>query len=75
MSKTSHPSFLGTSRDSAIYRARQADIDADIEGLAKDLEISALTDQMIADGVSVENYKRRLLDAIKNRKSESLAAE
>ena len=50
--------------EAAAYRGRMADIDCDIEGMAKDPELSALTDQWIAEGVTPEEYLRRLRKAM-----------
>lgn len=51
--------------EAAAYRGRMADIDCDIEGMAKDPKISALADQWRAEGVSQEEFIRRLTAAVK----------
>ncbi len=60
--------FTDQSKEAREARARMADIDSDIEGLAKDDRISALCDKWRKEGVSSEEYIRRLLKALGVRK-------
>lgn len=56
--------FTDQSDEAREARARMADVDSDIEGMAKDDRISALCDKWLREGVSSEKYNRRLLNAL-----------
>lgn len=67
--------FTDQSDAARAARAHMADVDADIEGMAKDERISALCDQWRAEGVSSEEFNRRLLAELNVGESPSVAAE
>ena len=62
--KKPQPAYTADTPDAAAYRGEQADIDCDIEGMAKNARISKLADQWRAEGVSKEEFTRRLLEAL-----------
>ena len=46
--------------EDAVWRERQADVDADIEGLSRDPEADRLMAEMDAGGVPIDDQIRRL---------------
>jgi hypothetical protein len=55
----------------AAWRARQAQVDADIEGLHRDPEIDRFVDEMEASGVPVRQQIARLKAYVRRRAAES----
>lgn len=54
--------FNDPTPEGAAHRGRQADIDADIESLARDPEADMLMDQLRAEGVPIEQRMARLAE-------------
>ena len=75
MNTTPKYSYNDPTPEAAAERGRQADIDCDIEGMANDPRLSALTDQWLAEGVSRDEYFRRLRKAMSRQDEPVLAAE
>lgn len=67
--------FTDQSAEARAARAHMAEVDADIEGMAKDQRISALTDQWIAEGISADEYTRRLKAELGIPEAPDIAAE
>jgi len=56
----------------AAWRAQQADVDADIEGLARDAGIDRLFDEMEASGVAPRERMKRLKAYLRTRQNPKL---
>jgi len=52
--------YHSTHPDDAKWRIEQAYVDADIEGLSRDPVASQMMEDMIAEGISVEDSIKRL---------------
>lgn len=52
----------------AAWRAQQAQVDADIEGLSRDPEIEKFFDEMRAEGITTREMIKRLKAYLKSRK-------
>ena len=81
MNKTSNrtgraPSFYGDDKASAKWRAQQADVDADIEGLARDPVAEQLVAEWDQAGISLEEQRARLIIYFRSKEpSPAFAAE
>ena len=64
MNTTPKYSYNDPTPEAAAERGRQADIDCDIEGMANDPKISALADEWRAEGVSKDEFLRRLKQVV-----------
>lgn len=56
-----------TTEEQALERYESAMIDADIEGLARDLEAEALIEKWRAEGVDIETQIERMKDRYRAR--------
>lgn len=52
----------------AAWRSEQSDVDADIEGLARDLEAARMVAELDASGVPIERQIERLKTYFKTRR-------
>lgn len=62
--------FNDRSPEGAAYRREQAEIDADIEGLADDAAAARLMDQLRHAGVPIEERLQRLGAYLQSREAE-----
>ncbi|WP_143103261.1 hypothetical protein [Albimonas pacifica] len=71
--KRLHPKDLFTSQspEARAWRAKQAEVDSEIEGLPRDPEAAALAAQMERDGVPDEEQIARLIAYFKMRSGNS----
>lgn len=61
--------------DAVAWRGEQAEVDADIEGLARDAGADELERRMDAEGVPLDEQRERLIAYFRGRGRELSAAE
>ena len=69
--KASHSLLYSNDPAAAAWRAKQADVDADIEGLSRDREADRMIAEMDAQGVDPLQQIKRLKQYFRSRRGQT----